>query len=119
MNRRTPLACAASVASMRVLEREALSERADTLGKRVHEELQSCVSTPEKATIVREVRGRGLMIGVELRRSVTPVLRALVDAGVWALPAGRNVLRLMPPLVITEEELSRAVGLVTAALRGA
>ncbi len=114
-----PLACAASIASMRVLERDALPERADALGRRAHEELRSCVSTPDQPTIVREVRGRGLMIGIELRRSVTPVLRALVDAGVWALPAGKNVLRLMPPLVITEEELSRAVGLVIAALRGA
>ncbi len=106
-----PLACAASVAGMRVLEREALPERAATLGAELRESLTSCAAS------VREVRGRGLMIGVELRTSVMPVLRTLLDRGVWALPAGKNVLRLLPPLVISEQELSRATAIVIETLR--
>ena len=50
---------------------------------------------PERA--VREVRGRGLMIGMELRGKVAPVLKDLQARGVLALPAGRTVLRLLPP----------------------
>jgi len=58
---------------------------------------------------VREVRGRGLMIGVELRGKVAPVLKELQARGVLALPAGRTVLRLLPPLVISDDDLWQAV----------
>jgi acetylornithine/succinyldiaminopimelate/putrescine aminotransferase len=57
------------------------------------------------------------MIGVELRKSVMPLLRALLDRGVWALPAGKSVLRLLPPLVISEEDLSRATAIIIETLR--
>ena len=59
-----------------------------------------------EARIIREVRGLGLMIGVDLRKRVTPYLKALMDEGVMALPAGSTVLRLLPPLVITDDELA-------------
>ena len=58
------------------------------------------------ARVIRNVRGMGLMIGIELRQRVTPYLRALMDKGVFALPAGRTVLRLLPPLVISEADLT-------------
>ena len=53
-----------------------------------------------RSPLVREVRGRGLLVGVELRQRVTPLLKALLERGVLALPAGPTVLRLLPPLVI-------------------
>ena len=60
--------------------------------------------------VVRELRGLGLMIGIELRERVGPYLKALMeDHGVLALPAGANVLRLLPPLVIAEDEIEVAV----------
>jgi acetylornithine/LysW-gamma-L-lysine aminotransferase len=96
-----PLACAASLATMTVLRRERLHERAAALGDAVMRELREM-----RAPSVREVRGRGLMIGIELRTRVGPVLKALLDRGVWALPAGLNVLRLLPPLVIPETDLA-------------
>ena len=99
-----PLACAASLATLQVIERERLAERAHRLGTDVLEQLRSIGSGQ-----VREIRGRGLMIGVELRGRVGPVLQGLLDRGVWALPAGLNVLRLLPPLVIAEPDLTRAV----------
>jgi acetylornithine/LysW-gamma-L-lysine aminotransferase len=49
------------------------------------------------------------MVGIELRQRVTPFLRALMDQGVLALPAGPTVLRLLPPLVIEEAELEAVV----------
>jgi len=57
------------------------------------------------AKVIREVRGLGLMIGIELKARVTPYLMALMERGVLALPAGRTVLRLLPPLVIEKEDL--------------
>jgi acetylornithine/succinyldiaminopimelate/putrescine aminotransferase len=59
------------------------------------------------------------MVGVELRRPVTPILRALLERGVWALPAGKNVLRLLPPLVISQDDLDRATAIVVEILRAA
>lgn len=56
---------------------------------------------------VREVRGLGLLFGIELRGKVAPVLKALQARGVLALPAGLNVLRLLPPLVIAQADLEQ------------
>ncbi len=55
---------------------------------------------------VREIRGQGLIIGIELRSRVTPILKALQERGILALPAGVNVLRLLPPLTTTRDELT-------------
>ena len=98
-----PLACAASRATLRVMARDRLPDRAALLGTWLLDELRGLA-----ARRVREVRGLGLMVGVELREKVTPVLKALMERGVWALPAGANVLRLLPPLTIPEADLESA-----------
>ncbi|MFL5625363.1 MAG: acetylornithine/succinylornithine family transaminase, partial [Ktedonobacteraceae bacterium] len=95
-----PLACAAALATLDILEREALPERAATLGAYALERLKALHSP-----LVREVRGRGLLLGIELRRRAQPYLEALLERGVLALQAGPNVIRLLPPLVITESQL--------------
>ena len=56
------------------------------------------------------------MVGIELRQRVTPVLKALLTRGVLALPAEPTVLRLLPPLVISEDELATVVEVVTEIL---
>jgi acetylornithine/LysW-gamma-L-lysine aminotransferase len=99
-----PLVCAASRAVIRVMADEKLPERAERSGEWLMAELQTL-----SADQIREVRGLGLMIGLELRSKVTPVLQQLMDEGVWALPAGLNVLRLLPPLVIGQEDLAQVV----------
>ncbi len=96
-----PLAAAAARATLRVLLEEALPQRAARLGERTLSTLRG-IDSP----LVRDVRGLGLMIGVELKIKVGPVLRALQERGVLALPAGATVLRLLPPLVIAEEDLA-------------
>ncbi|NTV66057.1 MAG: aminotransferase class III-fold pyridoxal phosphate-dependent enzyme, partial [Oscillochloris sp.] len=58
-----------------------------------------------KLPAVREVRGQGLLIGLEVKTRVQPYLNALMERGVLALPAGPSVLRLLPPLVISYEDL--------------
>jgi acetylornithine/LysW-gamma-L-lysine aminotransferase len=106
-----PLICAASRAVIAVMAEERLPERAGQLGNWLLPELQAISSSQ-----VREVRGLGLMIGLELRGKVTPVLQGLMERGVWALPAGLNVLRLLPPLVIEQADLERVVGVIEEVL---
>jgi len=99
-----PLACAAARATLRVLRAEDLPAQAAAKGAYLRERLQAIQSRR-----IREVRGVGLMVGIELRERVVPVLQALQDAGVLALNAGPTVIRLLPPLVISYDELDRAV----------
>jgi acetylornithine/LysW-gamma-L-lysine aminotransferase len=66
---------------------------------------------------VREVRGLGLLIGLELKERVQPFLLALMERGVLALPAGPNVLRLLPPLVIEYDQLDHVVAAIDQVLR--
>jgi acetylornithine/LysW-gamma-L-lysine aminotransferase len=106
-----PLACAASRAVLRVLTDEDLPARADRLGQQLIAELQA-IESP----MVREVRGLGLMIGLELRQRVTSILKELMERGVLALPAGPTVLRLLPPLVIEEADLKTVVRAIQATL---
>jgi len=106
-----PLACAAGRAVLEVLAEEDLPGRAAVLGRELRARLEA-IDNP----IVRCVRGKGLMLGVDLRQRVTPFLKVLMEAGVLALPAGPTVLRLLPPLVISEEELDRVARAVEAAL---
>jgi len=95
-----PLACSAGTAALEVLVRERLWERAERLGDYARERLGHL--PPET---VREVRGLGLMIGLELRERAAPYLAALELRGFLAIPAGATVLRLLPPLVIGEDDL--------------
>ncbi|NUQ05428.1 MAG: aspartate aminotransferase family protein [Anaerolineae bacterium] len=108
-----PLSCAAAIAALTSIRDEGLPARSAELGARLLEDLRAR-SLPG----VREIRGRGLMIGIELRDRVTPVLQALQDRGVLALPAGKTVLRLLPPLIITWDELMRIADAIEEVLRG-
>jgi LysW-gamma-L-lysine/LysW-L-ornithine aminotransferase len=107
----SPLASAAALAALEVLEKEHLAERAEELGAYVRAKLEE-IHSP----LVREVRGLGLIVGIELRQKVAPYLSALARLGVLALPAGLNVLRLLPPLVISQTQLDRVVEAVAAVL---
>lgn len=107
----SPLACAAGLAALDVYQTSDLIPRARRLGDAVLARLRA--DLPAGA---REVRGRGLMIGIELRGKVAPVLRALQARGVLALPAGATVLRLLPPLVIDEADLWTAIEAVIEVL---
>lgn len=95
-----PLACAAGLATLDYIVREDLPRQAAEKGAYLLDRLRRM-----EAPVIREVRGLGLMVGIELRRRVQPYLVALMELGVLALPAGRTVLRLLPPLVIGREEL--------------
>ena len=95
-----PLACAASFATIEVMEREGLAEQARAKGALFAESFARRGSSK-----VRAVRQIGLMIGIELKERARPHIEALMTHGVLALPAGPTVIRLLPPLVIEDEAL--------------
>jgi len=99
-----PIACAAALATLEVIEKEKLAEKAGTLGNYFMEGLKAL-----KSDKVREVRGLGLMIGIELKEKAGPYVQALMEKGVIVLLAGANVIRLLPPLVITKKEIDQAL----------
>lgn len=95
-----PLACAAGIASLHEMMRLDLPRQAAEKGAYFKERLEEI-----NAPVIREVRGVGLLIGVELKTKVAPYLRALQAEGVLALPAGLNVLRFLPPAVISYAQI--------------
>jgi acetylornithine/LysW-gamma-L-lysine aminotransferase len=99
-----PLACAAALASLEVIEKGKLAEKAGALGSYFMEGLKTL-----KSDKIREVRGLGLMIGIELKEKAGPYVQALMEKGVIVLLAGANVIRLLPPLVITKEEIDQTL----------
>jgi len=99
-----PLVCAAARAALRELIDRDLPGQTAAKGEYVLEKLRAL-----KLPRVREVRGLGLLIGMELKERVQPFLGALMERGVLALPAGPNVLRLLPPLVIEYDQLDRVI----------
>lgn len=114
-----PLACAAGLAVLEVLEDGALVERSRMLGSRLLERLRIAATSTDQ---VREVRGRGLLVGIETDRpgGGAAVATAALGEGVILLPAGDRgeVVELSPPLVISEEQLDRGVEVVLRLLGG-
>lgn len=106
-----PLACAASLAVLEVLEHENIPERAARHGKQIMK-LVGESNLPN----VRDIRGLGLMIGIELKHKVTPVLKELQHRGILALPAGNTVLRLLPPLIIENHHVDTVIDTVIKVL---
>lgn len=107
-----PLACAAALAAIRYIEEHKLVERAAELGAHFLAQLQE-IDSP----LIREVRGLGLMVGVELKHKATPYLAALAERGILALSAGATVMRFLPPLVISREEIDAVVKAVREVLK--
>jgi acetylornithine/LysW-gamma-L-lysine aminotransferase len=107
-----PLACAAGLAALTAIEEEDLPGQSAAKGAYLMEALKS-IESP----LIREVRGLGLMIGIELKQKVAPYLQALQDRHIIALNAGLTTIRLLPPLVITWEQLDQVVAALSEVLQ--
>jgi acetylornithine/LysW-gamma-L-lysine aminotransferase len=104
-----PVVCAAAAATLDLIEREELADHAGEVGAYLRNELEATLGED-----VREVRGEGLMIGIEVRRGANRLLpRLAMDHGILALPAGRSVLRLLPPLIVDRDHADRVVDAVS------
>ena len=107
-----PLACAAANAAIQYIEDFRLAERAQDLGREFMAKLRGIESNR-----IREVRGLGLMVGIELKEKSGPYLQRLMEKGVLALAAGTTVIRYLPPLVIEQEDLNRVAVLTAEVLK--
>ena len=101
-----PLSCAAGTATLQALTQDKLVENSANMGKLFREGLDRL---KEKHSVIREVRGKGLMIGIELKFEVRDILMEGIEKGLLLLYSGRNILRLLPPLVITEEDITKSL----------
>jgi acetylornithine/LysW-gamma-L-lysine aminotransferase len=99
-----PTACAAALASVEVIEKEGLVENSKILGDYFLQALNTIESKK-----IREIRGLGLMLGIELKEKAGPHVQKLMEKGVIALLAGATIIRLLPPLVITRDEIDMVV----------
>jgi len=109
-----PLACAAACATLDLIIEESLPERAKTLGERFKDRL---LEIQRKMRIVREVRGLGLMIGLESRFDVYNLLMRALAKGVVLLYSKKNILRFLPPLVIERPQLDKVADILEGLLR--
>ena len=101
-----PISCAAGIASLKALTEDKLVENSEKMGKIFREGLEKL---KEKHTMIREIRGKGLMIGIEMKFEIKDILMGLIREGVLMLYSGRNILRILPPLVISEKDITKVL----------
>ncbi|MCG7335990.1 ornithine--oxo-acid transaminase [Sporosarcina sp. ACRSM] len=99
-----PMACAVSIASLEVLEEEELAKKSLELGNYFTEALKK-IEHPS----IKEVRGRGLFIGIELTEAARPYCEKLKELGLLCKETHETVIRFAPPLIITQEDLDWAI----------
>ncbi len=109
-----PLACAAICATLTTLKSEGLVERTAEKGEYFMDELRKVAA--KYPTKVKEVRGKGLLIGIELTAAGAPVVQHCLQHGVVVNCTAGNVIRLAPPLIITKEEIDTIVKAIDGAL---
>lgn len=106
-----PLACAVAIAALGVLEDERLVERSETLGGYLLAKLREV-----RSPLVREVRGAGLFVGIELKVPARPYCERLMALGLLCKETHERTIRLAPPLVVKRKQLDFAIAAVTSVL---
>ena len=101
-----PLSCAAGIATIQALTQDGLVDNAARVGKIFMDGLEKL---KQKHSIIREVRGKGMMIGVEMKFEVKDILMDGIQEGVLLLYSGRNILRFLPPLVMSEGQITKVL----------
>jgi len=101
-----PLSCAAGTAALKALTEDGLVENSEKMGKIFREGLEKL---KENHNMIREIRGKGLMIGIEMKFEVKDILMGLMKKGILMLYSGRNILRILPPLMISEEDITKVL----------
>lgn len=101
-----PISCAAGTAALKAITEDGLIENSEKMGKLFREGLEKL---KEKHTLIREIRGKGLMIGIEMKFEVKDILMGLIKKGVLMLYSGRNILRILPPLVISKDDVTKVL----------
>jgi acetylornithine/LysW-gamma-L-lysine aminotransferase len=110
-----PLACAAGIATIEALTEDKLVENAAYIGKYFKDGL---FMLKDKHKVVRDVRGLGMMLALELRFDIKDILFDAIRHGLLMLYSGRNIIRLLPPLVMDEKTVSSALEIMDKILSG-
>ena len=108
-----PISCAAGIAALKALTEDGLIENSEKMGKIFREGLEKL---KEKHTMIREIRGKGLMIGIEMKFEIKDILMGLIKEGILMLYSGRNILRILPPLVISEDDITKVLHVLDSIL---
>ncbi|MGH7276953.1 MAG: acetylornithine transaminase [Candidatus Rokuibacteriota bacterium] len=109
----TPFVSSVALATLQTIIEEKIPERAATLGRYLTDGLRRFATS---TGAIREVRGRGLLIGMELDRPAAPIVDGCRDAGLLVLSAGERVLRLAPPLIVEQRDCDHALAIIGRAL---
>jgi len=110
----SPIVCAAGCAAIDVLFEEKLADKAASDGKYFKNKLED-LATRHK--IIKEIRGLGLMLGIELRYDVYGIITKMLNNGILVIDAGRTVIRMLPPLIITRPQIDLIITALDKALR--
>ena len=111
----TPFVTSVALATLTTVLGERMPERAARMGRELMDGLRAMQT---RLPVIRDVRGRGLLIGAELAVAAGPVVDACREAGLLALTAGDKVLRLVPPMIVESRDCARALEIIEGALRG-
>lgn len=109
-----PLSCAAALATINTIESEGLLKRAEVLGKRIMAGLEKKLSS---VSHVKNIRGLGCMIGIELDRPCKSLFKTAMDNGLVINVTADSVIRLLPPLILTDEEADKLVSILVPLIR--
>ncbi|MHC1624357.1 MAG: acetylornithine transaminase [Candidatus Methanospirareceae archaeon] len=110
-----PLACATALASIKAIEAENLVERSRKLGEYFMEKVHD--AGIDSKPVVKEIRGKGLMVGIELTKPCADVVEKALKRGCLVNCTADNVIRLVPPLVISKEQIDRVISVLNEAIK--
>jgi len=111
-----PLACAAALASIKVIEEEGLVEKSSELGAYFMDKVHDA-GLLSSNPVVKEIRGKGLMIGIELTKPCGEVVDKAIERGILINCTSDTVIRLVPPLVISKEQIDRVISVLCEILQ--
>jgi acetylornithine/LysW-gamma-L-lysine aminotransferase len=104
-----PLVCAAANATIDIIQGEHLVENSAKQGGKILTDLNKFA---EDSEVIREVRGKGLMIGVEYKQKTNEILKNAEDQGVLLLKTGITIIRIVPPLVISDAQVEKVLNVI-------
>jgi acetylornithine/N-succinyldiaminopimelate aminotransferase len=107
----TPIATATAIATVETIVGDKLPEHAAQMGDYLTGQLREVL---KESKLVKEIRGKGLIIGIECTEPVADLISAIHEQGLLVVSAGPQVVRLLPNLLVTREEIDRAVGIIAS-----
>lgn len=109
-----PLACVAALTTLDVIDQDGLMKRAASLGDAIRSSFRAALTGVDG---VKDIRGDGLMIGIELDRPCAALVKAALNAGLLINVTADSVIRLLPPLVFSDEDATQLVGMLSPMIR--